>query len=113
MPTTLSQYAVEKGTFVVRVSFTDETGTPVIPKSGLNWTLTNEAGDVVNSRSAVAITPGTSVNIVLSGDDLALVGVGSEDRVLTVEGTYDSSLGTDLSIKDECRFSVINLTRVV
>lgn len=112
MPTTLSTYAMEKGTMAVTVVFSDENGSAVTPNTGLNWTLTDVAGSAINGRTGVTATPATAVTIVLSGSDLALTASSNQERVLTFEGTYNGSLGTNLPIKDECRFIVYNLTKV-
>jgi hypothetical protein len=110
MPTDLEGKAVEESTYAVVASFFDEETPPqpVTPNAGLSWTLTDEHGNIINNRNAVSISPATSVTIVLSGDDLALDST-SEIRVVTVAGTYDSSLGSGLPIKDEARFKVVSL----
>lgn len=100
--------AVEESTYVITVSFTDESGAAVAPNAGLAWTLTDINGTIINARSAVAITPAESVDIVLSGDDLALSGDNAQ-RLVTVQGTYDSSLGADLPLKEEVHFTVRGL----
>lgn len=109
MPTKLTTHATEKSTYIVTAAFTDEAGNPVTPNAGLTWTLTNGAGTIVNDREDVSLTPDTSVDIVLSGDDLALSDNKDEERCLRITGTYNSSYGTDLPINDECRFTVDNL----
>ncbi len=112
MPTTITtKTAIEKSTFVVTASFVDAAGVAAVPKSGLNWTLTNSSGTVINSRSSVVIAPAASVDIVLSGLDLAMqTGErGKVRRVLTIQGTYDSDEGTGLQINDECVFLLQNL----
>ena len=111
MPTTLTTHAVERSTFVVTASFTDENGEPVTPTT-LQWTLTDLEGNVINNRSQVSITPSSTVDIVLSGDDLALQGDSPEMRVLTIEGTYNSTLGTGLPLKESVKFIVDNLVAV-
>ena len=108
----LTTVANEKSTFVITVAFTDEDGDPVIPKTGLNWSLTDLNGAAVNSKTAVAITPAATVNIVLSGADLALTDGRDTYRILTVEGTYDSLLGNSLPLKDSVRFLIKNLRKV-
>lgn len=107
MPTLLTTEAVEQSTFVIRASFTDEAGAAVAPNSGLSWTLTDVVGNVVNSRSAVAISPATTITIVLHGDDLAVADAYRDNRrLLTIEGTYTSSLGI-LEIVDWMQFTVL------
>lgn len=110
MPTKLTTNAIERSTYVITATFTDEDGDAEIPNSGLTWTLTNEHGTVINSRTAVAITAASTINIVLSGADLDID--DGKFRVVTVEGTYNSTLGSNLPIKDEARFTVSNLTAV-
>ncbi|NIQ10418.1 MAG: hypothetical protein GWO23_12500 [Gammaproteobacteria bacterium] len=106
--------AIEKGTFAIVATITDEDGAALVPNT-LTWTLTDEDGTVINSRSAVVVNSPASVNnIVLSGADLALsVATNrSELRVLTLEGTYDSSYGVDLPLKDAIKFYVYNIIAV-
>lgn len=98
----LSLQLVAGGTGVITASFTDEDDVAVIPNT-LTYSLVKD-GSIVNSREDVPITPATSVNIVLSGLDL----VAGTTKII-IEGTYDSSYGNDLPIKQwEC-FEVINL----
>ena len=111
MPTTIETQAVEGSTYVITAAFTDEDGSPVTPNAGLVWRLTDEDGTVINSREDVALTPATSVTIVLHGNDLALTG-GTAWRIVTIEGTYDSSLGNNLELKDQVRFPLFNLPAV-
>tara|TARA_Y100000593_G_C4294458_1_gene329893 strand:- start:1007 stop:1354 length:348 start_codon:yes stop_codon:yes gene_type:complete len=110
----LSEFANEGSTFVVNVVLDDENGSVITPAS-MTWGLFDNEGNVINSRSSVAVsTPGLSTDIVLSGDDLSLNGSTSlrVERVLRVNATYnpaDSSLGTGLPIKQEFHFFVHNL----
>jgi len=102
--------AIEDSTYVVTAAFTDEDGNDVTPNT-VTWTLTTTNGTVINSRQDVSETPGTSVDIVLSGDDLA-IGSNGQHRILTVEATYDSSYGTDLPLKARCSFKIESLVAV-
>ena len=112
MPTTFTTPVPnEKGTAVLGVAFTDEDGNAVTPSS-ITWTLTDINGTIINSRDAVPITPATSVNIVLSGDDLALDAGVSDTRIVTVEWVYTSSYGTGLPGKDQAKFSIEDLVAV-
>jgi hypothetical protein len=111
--TILSTLATEEGVYAITRTFVDQVGTAFTPNAGLNWTLTDTAGNVVNSRSAVSITPGTSVTVVLSGDDLALLTTyAGRRRVLIIEGTYSGSLGTNLPFKFEAKFDIQDLVKV-
>lgn len=112
MPTHLSEIADEKSTFVVSVPFVDENNAAITPDTGLNWTLSDRDGDVINARSGIAITPATTIHIALSGDDLALPDINDRIRVLTVQGTYDSALGNNLPIKIEVTFEIASLSKV-
>lgn len=114
MATSLTTAAVEKSTFVVIATFTDEDGDLIQPKT-LKWTLTNSQGTVINSRENVEVSsPSSEQNIVLSGKDLKMESQSSlkEDRYLIVQGTYDSTYGTDLPLKASCWFKVTNLKAV-
>ncbi len=112
MPTTLTTPAVEQSTFAIVASFTDETGAAVAPNTGLTWTLVDNAGVVINSRLNVAITSASTITIVLHGADLALTAGASRKRRVLIKGTYNSSLGTNMEIKDEVTFSIMNLEGV-
>jgi len=109
MPTVFndSQYAIAESTFAVSVAFFDEMEVPVIPGTA-SWSLVNELGVTVNNRLDVPITAlASSVHIMLTGDDLVFADGCS--RTLIVKGTYDSSLGTGLSIADSLRFKIYPL----
>ena len=105
-----NQRAIDKSTYVIIASFFDEDDNAVTPNSGLNWTLSKLDGTIINSRSAVSITPGTSITIVLSGSDLDYD--DGPERVLTIQGTYESDLGSELPFKDQVRFTVQDLIAV-
>lgn len=109
----LAQEAVEKSTFIVPVSFFDEENAPAVPSSA-RWTLTTQYGVVVNGRSAVAVAGlAATVNIMLTGDDLRMVGEMDDGlRLLLVSATYNSDLGSDLSLQDEIEFTVRALAGV-
>jgi len=73
--------------------------------TALTWSLTDDDGNVINSRTGVAIvTPGTSNAVVISGDDLKDDGEG---RIFTLNGVYNSSTyGNNLPIKAQARFVI-------
>lgn len=113
MPTTITATkGVEKSTLIATAAFTDEDGTAVVPET-MAWTLTRSDGTVINSREDVAISSlATSVNIVLSGDDLQVFAGDNYQRVLTLKGTYNSDLGSNLPLNDELYFGVVDLVNV-
>lgn len=103
----------EKSTKMIVVSCFDEAEAAEDVKT-MKWTLTDTAGNIINGREDVAVVdPGSVETIVLSGDDLAIIGSGgNEERLFTVEATYDSTLGSDLSLNNEAIFTVIALTAI-
>ena len=113
MPTDISTQAVERSTYVVTASFTDENGDAVVPNN-LTWSLVDQdKATIVNSREDIVLIPASSVTVVLSGADLAILhGKSVETRYFVVEGDYDSSLGSDLPINDEMEFQVVNIAKV-
>lgn len=110
---TLAEEAVEQSTFVVPVTFRDESGATLAPLTA-TWTLTNEYGVVVNGRAHVTISPlAATVSILLTGTDLAMLGeMDSRRRLLLVEATYSSSLGSGLHLREEIEFVVRALVGV-
>jgi len=121
MPSVLTTTANEKSTAAITVSFTDENGDAVTPKTA-NWTLTDLDGNVINGKEQEDISSlDTSVTVVLSGNDLQIGGsetlttvndVSFLYRIFTVEATYDSDLGSDLPLKESCKFKLYNLEYV-
>ena len=109
MPVKATAYAVERSTFVVSAAFTDETAASVTPSS-ITWRLEDDSGRTINSRSAVTVTPASSITIVLSGADLQLLDQDNESEIrrLTIEALYTSSLGAGLSLSDSYEFKVMN-----
>ena len=104
--------ANEKGTIVITCVFTDEDGDAVVPNT-ISWTLTDGAGDVVNSREQVSVAvPASTTNIVMSGDDLELEATDTSqyiDRYFLIEAAYNSTYGTDLPLRDSAYFKIENL----
>jgi len=113
MAVRLTTTAAEKSTYIITVTFKDEDGNLEAPTSA-DWTLTTVDGTVVNSRENIPISaPSSTENIILSGDDLALLeGDRLEERILAIEAVYDSVLGNDLPLKQAIRFHVMNLKAV-
>jgi hypothetical protein len=112
MPTTLTTPAIEQSTYAIVASFTDDTGAAVVPNAGLTWSLMTKDGAIVNSRLNVAIASASTITIVLHGADLALTAGESRTRKVTIRGLYSSSLGSNLELKDEITFSIVNLVGV-
>lgn len=103
--------AVEGSTYVVNVTFRDEAGESMVPVSA-EWSLRDNYGNIVNSRSAQSIIVASTVSIVLSGADLAYEPNARSQRVLTVQGVYDGDYGNDLPIAEEFAFAIRPLVGV-
>lgn len=108
----LDELAEERSTYSIVAEFSDEAGNPMAPNV-LYWSLYKGRDVVVNNRYQIGITPAASVEIVLSGADLALVRGETRNRVLIIEGTYDSDVGLGLPLKDAVRFTIKDLKGVL
>jgi hypothetical protein len=95
----LDTSVLEGSTIVVTASFTDEDGNSVVPNE-LKYTLKKE-GTIVNSKDETSISPSSSVDVVLSGDDLP-----QGTLYFIIEGTYDSNAGSDLPLKGWAKIEV-------
>ncbi len=112
--TVLTTVGREKGTYAISSSFTDEDGSAVTPDS-LNWSLSTTGGTIINSRTNVSVaSPASTTTVVLKGDDLAMQTgeSGIVRRRFTWQGTYTSSLGSGLPLKEECEFPLEDLVNV-
>lgn len=110
MYTWLDDVANEGSTAQVTVALKDQGGVAFTPVT-LTWSLYDGGGNIVNSRSGVVLTPASTVTVVLSGDDLAMVNENLEKEVRTIkfEGTYDSGAYTGLPFVLPYRFFLVNV----
>ena len=109
------EYAEEKDTFGITVAFTDGDNSGVTPNAGLNWSLVDGDGTVINNRTAITISPASSVLIVLSGNDLQFQSDESTavKRHLHIAGTYDSLLfGSGVSLNKEVQFTLHDTSKI-
>ena len=107
----IETHANERSTFAVDLRFYDESGLAVVPNT-LNWSLTDAVGNIVNGHdNDIVAVPSLSNQLLFSGDDLAFQKGESKlvKRIITVEMTYDSALGTDLPLNDEIIFFIDDL----
>ena len=112
MMTVLSTKANEGSAYTLTIAFTDEDGSAVTPDS-ITWDLTDTDGNAINSRTTVSVAvPASSINITLSGDDLAIPRPEMLWRVVTIEAVYDSSYGSNLPLKDEIMFEIQPLVNI-
>lgn len=101
----------EKGAAVVTIAPTDENGNTLTigQLKSPAWQLMKKDGTVINNRS-FSLCAITSLTWVLKGDDLAMFGnQDSGYRRLSVQALYDSDVGTDLPLNDECSFYIKRL----
>lgn len=99
----------DQSTAIVTCAFCDGAGEAITPTS-VTWTLSDLFGNIVNSRENVSITPAASVSIVLSGNDLKYA--DGKNRYLLVEALYNSTLGSDLPLKEEAIITITDLAGV-
>ena len=114
MPLILTGRAVEEGSVGVKITILDEDGDGVTP-SAATWTLTDLSGNVIDTRTDIAITPlASEMTVLLKGDNLALTSQSSayEMRLFTFEGTYDPGDASATPIKESGEFPVYNMTVV-
>lgn len=106
MAVSLVLRAEDKSTYVVSVSFYDAAEDAVVPSS-VKWTMTNGAGDVVNSRSAVVATPAATIDILLGAEDTDYA--DGEARMIVVDAVYSSTEGSDLPLRGAVSFRIEDL----
>ena len=94
----LTAAATENSTYTITAEFS-------LTPSTVHWRLTDVDGNIINSRDDVSIGAADSVQIVLTGDDLAVPEKQNVVRVVTVWGTYAGGL----SFAGEARFPLFDL----
>ena len=105
--------AGEESTLVITANFTDENGDEVTPKTGF-WTLSDLDGTVINDRTNIVIgSLASEIDVVLSGDDLALQSASDTGRrAFLIKATYDSALGNDLPLNEEVQFDINDFVKI-
>ena len=101
----LTLHADEKSTYPIRLSFRDSLGNPHTPASAVEWTLTDDSGNSINTGSEGA---NSDLDVVLRATDLATPELSGEtvDRILTIETTYSSTIGADLPLTGSVLFKI-------
>lgn len=117
MPIKIPERAVEGSTFTIVVEFNEVTPdgvrNPIVPNSGLKWSLKDKSGNAINSKTDIPIDPpAQSIMITLSGDDLKTFLGKTTRRFVTVEGTYNGVAGNNLPLIQEGSFQIDNLVGV-
>jgi hypothetical protein len=110
----LPRVASEQSTYGIKLTFKDSDGVLLSASdiTSLHWWLTDTSGVVINGRSQIAVVSITNpYYVVLTNADLQILDKarGEERRVVTLKGTYNSTLGSDLVFTHAIGFSVINL----
>jgi len=104
--TVIAEKPAEGGHLGLSCTFYDELDATVVPRS-IEWTLTDQNGSVIDSASSVSCA--TTITILLSGTDLALSNRLLKKRLLFLEWTFNSTLGTDIPDKHEVEFTIQNM----
>ena len=91
---------------IFTLAFTDDTGTTVVPDSA-TYSLLNGDGDAVDSLSDQALTPATTITVVISGTANSLLTDTSRKRVFKVDWVYTSDAGSGIKAGD---FAVYYIT---
>ena len=106
----------EKGTAIVTISTVDDNGTALTFAQLTNpeWQLMNTDGTVINDRT-FANSAMTSLQFILSGDDLAIFGDSDRgNRVLSFSAQYTGTLDDSTSfIGNIVAEGVFNVFRVL
>ena len=102
----LTTNAEELDTYQITIEFTDLDGDAVIPNA-ITYTLARYDGTVVNSREDVSLTPASSIDFILTGDDLQIFDDDKEDlyRYVHFEGNYTDG-STTCYINRVARFEI-------
>jgi hypothetical protein len=107
-PQRITYYVSQFSSAIITAAFSLR-GVAIVPNM-LTWTLSDDQGNVINSRKDVPIIPASSVSIVLSGNDLMLIEPFDDYvRILTVNGTYSSIDGQNLTLAGQYLFGITAL----
>jgi hypothetical protein len=105
---TIEKVAQERSGFFIKIDFYDEFDTAFVPTT-LHWKLTDKWGNVMNSRSDVEVTVGlaSSMYITLGASDLTTIKDAMAARILTVWGTYTSTIhGAGQTFRRQALFNI-------
>jgi len=103
----IEEIANEGSSFFPTIEFFDELNVAMTPDT-LFWDLTDLAGNIINERERIEVSsPGTSLTLALTGDDLDAMGDDVATRILNLYGTYTSSVhGSGMTFLFQAQFSV-------
>lgn len=102
----LSTPATDQRDYAFKVSLTDaDTGSALTPDSDPSWSLYDEDGAVINSRSDVSKTASSTMYFALNGNDLKYS--EGEFRIFELKGTYDSAnFGNNINFNIAVKFRI-------
>lgn len=95
--------AIDSSTYVISCTLSDSNGDAVSPNN-LSWSLMDGNGAIINNREDVSVTPATTFDIVLYGDDIQQE--NGKYMYVTVNATYDSTYGTNLPLVAQTRVEI-------
>jgi len=108
--------ATQQGDYTVEVQLVDPKTKENVSFTGLQWTLTDSSGTVINSREdvSVVLTPGTDYETIsLGDDDLQILTDESSKRLvqrkLVLEATYLNDAGETENANEVLYFGLENL----
>ncbi len=101
---TLTPCPNNAGSYFITAAFSDDDG--AFTPNTITWSLSDLAGNIINSREDVSIvTPAESNIIVLGADDLAAS--DGYDRLITFNYVYDSAtFGNSLPDNAQAKFDI-------
>ena len=101
---TLTTNATNRATYPLQISFTNSNGEATLPTSA-TWDLSDQYGNIINSREDVPISVAETVIIVLTGDDIDIE--NESVRYLTVNAEYNSdTYGNFLTSREQAKFEI-------
>jgi len=110
MPIKLTTAAPDRGAYLIEIDLVDFDDNAIDPIT-FTWTLTDHLGNIINERLDVNVAdPGSTVQILLQGDDLAYS--DGYRRVITIYATYNSDLGLGIPIRESAEFVIDDLIAV-
>ena len=91
------------GSYFITAAFSDDDG--AFTPNTITWSLSDQAGNIINSREDVSITPDTSVIIVLGAADLSVS--DGYYRLITIDYVYNSvTYGNNLPDNAQAKFNI-------
>ena len=102
--------ATEEGSILIPYTFTNARAAAITPKSA-TYSITDLAGNVINFQEDLEVSPLTSsVEILLSGDDISISGIKNIYYLCTFKWIYDLDISNpDIEGTGEVKFLIRKL----